>query len=141
MSGKYLMYCGVALCAALAFVAPAGAADTGGGGGGGPGGKGPGGKHPPSFVEFVLKHATDLDLTADQTTKLQALADELKKNPPPRPPKPPKDQDGNGGGGDDKGHRPPPPDFEKVKEILTPEQMDKVKALHDKNHPKPPPQN
>ncbi len=131
MSGKHVLG-ELALLTALAFMSLASAADAGGGPGGGPGGK----KHG-NPIEFILKHATDLNLTADQTTKLKALEEECKKNGPPAGDKPAKksaDSAGQGG----QGPKGPPPEMEKVKEILTPDQMDKLKELHKGDHPKPP---
>ena len=135
MSAKLMGMCGAAVLV-FAYMAPANAADTGGGGAGGPGG-GKGGKHPPNPIEFILKHASDLNLTADQTTKLKALEEECKKNPPPSPPSGDKPA---AKGGDNAGQKPPPPPgMDKVKDILTPDQMEKLKELHPKgDHPKPP---
>ena len=91
-----------------------------------------------------MKHSTELSITADQTTKLQALADEFKKNHPkpggdnPSGNNPAASGGGQGGQGGPKG--PPPELMEKISAILTPDQMAQLKALHDKagDHPKPP---
>jgi Spy/CpxP family protein refolding chaperone len=61
-------------------------------------------------VHFILKHATDLKLTDDQKTKLQALADSVKDAKP----------------ADEA-------DFKaKVEAILTAEQLDQLKSLAPK---------
>ena len=86
------------------------------------------GDHKGGPVEFILKHADDLKLTADQKTALEALAKEAHPPKPADGTKPPK---GSGPG-------------EKIKAILTPEQLTELKALHEKEgggKPKPPPAN
>lgn len=84
------------------------------------------GNHKGGPVAFILKHADDLKLTADQKTALEALA---KEAPPAKPADGSKPEKGKG------------PIFDKIKEILTPDQMTELKALREKEHagkPKPP---
>jgi len=120
----------LALIAAVPFSVMAGEGGGRGGKGGGPGGGGGGAgehKRPPleMIIKFALDHKDALNLTADQVSKLEALA----KNPPPKPEHKPGDKppEGEAGG---KGREGGP-----LKDILSEDQMDKLKELLKAEHP------
>ncbi len=127
---------------AAAFVGTAG---EGGGGGPGGGGKGPKGPPPPPplgmVIQIALNHKTDLGLSDDQVTALEKLGQSLPEPKGPKggqkPPPPPKD--GNGGGDGAKPPKGPPGDGGPLKDILSADQLEKLKELVKAEKPDGPP--
>jgi len=78
-----------------------------------------GGDKKGGIVQLVLKHADELKLTDEQKTKLDALAKEDGGGDKP------KEKGGKGCGG-----------MEKIKEILTPDQMTQLKEIMQKERGK-----
>ena len=80
-------------------------------------------------IKFILDHADDLSLTAEQKTQLQALAKTFKDSHPPKP------TAADGGGGGTAAGGPPSKFKEEVEKILTKDQLDKLHELMKAAHP------